>query len=318
MPRLWRWTRLSRARSLAGLGCLALLLTAINILAAAYLPDRLDLTAGRLYTLSPATRQTLSQIDEPITLRFYYSPRLAEAAPADAAYARRVRRLLDDYVAAAHGKVRLEIEQPQPFSEAEDQAVAFGLRGVPLNDLSEQAYFGLAGTNSVDEQQVIPFFARARERLLEYDLTRLVQALAAPAAEADLAELHDRGLPVRRLELLDRLQHTAIERDAARQRALEAKLAQAQARLRDLTEGAAGDAKTALSSDEARAVTQLRADIVATRRELRGMPAAMRRDTERVQAILATVDIALAPILVAAAAIIVGAWRRRHRAAAPA
>ena len=44
----------------------------------------------------------------------------------------------------------------------------------------EQVYFGLAGTNSTDDQQVIAFFAPERERFLEYDLTRLVHALAVP------------------------------------------------------------------------------------------------------------------------------------------
>ena len=180
MRRLFRWTRSPRARSLVGLGCLALMLVAANILAAHYLPQRLDLTEERLYTLSQGTRRTLAHIDEPITLRFYYSPRLGEAAPAYAAYAQRVRRLLGEYAAAAPGKLRLEIYQPQPFSEAEDRAVAFGLQAVPLNSQGEQVYFGLAGTNSTDDQQIIPFFAPERERLLEYDLTRLVHTLAAP------------------------------------------------------------------------------------------------------------------------------------------
>src|SRR5207249_3780216 len=44
----------------------------------------------------------------------------------------------------------------------------------------EQVYFGLAGTNSTDDQQTIAFFAPEREHLLEYDLTRLVHALAFP------------------------------------------------------------------------------------------------------------------------------------------
>ena len=92
----------------------------------------------------------------------------------------RVRELLGRYADASAGKLRLEIYQPQPFSDDEDRAVAFGLQGVPLNAQGEQVYFGLAGTNSTDDQQVIPFFAPERERFLEYDLTRLVHALAVP------------------------------------------------------------------------------------------------------------------------------------------
>jgi len=174
---LWRSPR---ARSLAALACVAVMLVSVNIIAAQFLPQRFDLTAERLYTLSPGTRQTLARIDEPITLRFYYSTRLGETVPSYGVYAHRVRELLDQYVAAAHGKIRLEVYDPQPFSAIEDRAVAFGLQAVPLNAQGEQVYFGLAGTNSTDDERTIPFFAPQRERLLEYDLTRLVHTLAVP------------------------------------------------------------------------------------------------------------------------------------------
>src|SRR6476660_5051730 len=177
---LFRWIDSRRTRSLVGLTCLALILVSANILAARYLPARLDLTEERLYTLSRGTLQTLARIDEQITLRFYYSPRLGEAVPAYAVYAQRVRELLGRYAYASAGKLRLEIYQPQPFSEEEDRAVAFGLQAVPLNAQGDQVYFGLAGTNSTDDQQVIAFFAPERKRFLEYDLTRLVHALAVP------------------------------------------------------------------------------------------------------------------------------------------
>ncbi len=169
-----------RARSIIALVCVALLLVAANVVATRYLTARLDLTAERLYTLSPGTRLTLSHIDEPITLRLYYSPKLGESVPSFGVYAQRVRELLDQYVAEAHGKLRLETYDPPPFSDAEDRAVAFGLQGAPLNSQGEQVYFGLAGTNSTDDQQVIAFFSPERERFLEYDLTKLIHALAYP------------------------------------------------------------------------------------------------------------------------------------------
>ena len=67
-----------------------------------------------------------------------------------------------------HGKIRLEVYDPQPFSDDEDRAVAFGLQGVPLDAQGEQVYFGLAGTNSTDDQQVIAVLragARALSRI---------------------------------------------------------------------------------------------------------------------------------------------------------
>src|SRR6266403_5045805 len=169
-----------RAVAAAALVMIAVMLVSANIVAARFLTPRLDLTAEHLYTLSSGTRHTLARIDEPITLRFYYSTRLGDEAPSYGVYAQRVRELLDQYVAAAHGKIRLEVYNPLPFSDAEDRAVAFGLQGVPLDVAGEQVYFGLAATNSTDDQQVIAFFQPERERFLEYDLTKLVHSLAFP------------------------------------------------------------------------------------------------------------------------------------------
>jgi ABC-type uncharacterized transport system involved in gliding motility auxiliary subunit len=167
-------------RALLSLAAIALLLVASNIVVGRYGAVRLDLTSEHLYTLAKGTRQTLAKIDEPITLRLYYSTRLGNSVPAYGVYAQRVRELLGQYAVAAKGKVRLETYDPQPFSDAEDRAVAYGLQAVPLNDQGEAVYFGLAGTNSTDDQQVIAFFNPERERFLEYDLTRLVRALAFP------------------------------------------------------------------------------------------------------------------------------------------
>src|SRR5438046_8610984 len=167
-----------RARAWIALFCIGLMLIAVNIIAGRFANARLDLTREGLYTLSRGTRQTLARIDEPITLRFYYSTRLGDSVPSYGVYAQRVRELLAEYVAAAKGKLRLEIHNPQPFSDVEDRAVAFGLQAVPLDQQGEQVFFGLAGTNSTDDQQVIAFFAPQRERLLEYDLPRLVHNLA--------------------------------------------------------------------------------------------------------------------------------------------
>jgi ABC-type uncharacterized transport system involved in gliding motility auxiliary subunit len=157
------------------------LMVAVNVLAAALFPAaRLDLTQDRLYTLSTGTRQVLRQLDEPVTLRLFLSERLVREVPAYATYATRVRDLLREYVSAGGGKLRLETFDPEPFSDVEDRAVALGLQGVPVDQGGEQVYFGLAGSNTTDDEEVVPFFQPEREPFLEYDLTRLVYKLARP------------------------------------------------------------------------------------------------------------------------------------------
>jgi ABC-type uncharacterized transport system involved in gliding motility auxiliary subunit len=169
-----------RAIAVTALVCIALILIAVNIIVSRWFDARLDLTADRLYTLSPGTLHTLTKIDEPITLRFYYSNRLGNEVPAYGVYAERVRELLGQYVAASDGKLKLETYDPQPFSEVEDRAVAFGLQAVPLDRQGDKVYFGLVGTNSTDDQQTIAFFSPQREKFLEYDLTKLIHSLAVP------------------------------------------------------------------------------------------------------------------------------------------
>ncbi len=174
--------RSRNASALLALGAAAVLFVAVNVIAGNWLASvRLDLTQGGLYTLSPGTRATLAKIDEPISLRFYYSPQLGQEIPSYGVYADRVREMLKSYAARAGGKIQLELLDPEPFSPTEDRAVAFGLQGVPLDQSGEQVYFGLAGTNSTDDQEIISFFQPERERFLEYDLTKLIHTLANPA-----------------------------------------------------------------------------------------------------------------------------------------
>jgi len=158
----------------------ALFIAAVVLSNQLFRSARLDLTEDKLYTLSDGTKQVLSEIDEPIRLRFYYSSRIAEELPDIGVYAQRVRDMLEEYASIADGKIRLEIYDPQPFTDEEDLAVAVGLQGVPINQGGDLVYFGLAGTNSTDFQQIIPFFDQQREAFLEYDLTRLVYNLAHP------------------------------------------------------------------------------------------------------------------------------------------
>ena len=58
--------------------------------------------------------------------------------------------------------------------------MAYGLQGVPVDQGGTQVYFGLAGTNLLDDERTIAFFQPDRERFLEYDLTKLVYELSNP------------------------------------------------------------------------------------------------------------------------------------------
>jgi len=165
----------------SGLAMAVVLFFAVNVLSNVALRSaRFDLTDQQLYTLSEGTKNILGSLDEPITLRFYLSKKLATGLPGINSYANRVMELLQEYEIAAGGNVNLHIIDPEPFSEEEDRAVGYGLQGIPLNNGNAQFYFGLIGTSSTDDQELIPFFQPDREEFLEYDLTKLVHQLSNP------------------------------------------------------------------------------------------------------------------------------------------
>ncbi len=145
---------------------------------------RLDLTEQKLFTISDGTREILAGLDEPVNLYFFYSNKAAKDLVALRNYASRVEELLRAYERAADGKIKLNVVDPEPFSEAEDKAASFGLQGVPLNATGDTLYFGLAGTNALDDVQTIPFFPLDQEEFLEYQLRQLIQGLAMPQKPA--------------------------------------------------------------------------------------------------------------------------------------
>lgn len=167
-----------------GLGVALVLLFSVNVVSNATLRSaRMDLTEDGLYTLSENSEAILGKLEENVTLRLYFSAQLAkEYAPAAGllVYARRVEELLDEYAARSRGRLIVEVHDPEPFTEVEDDAVRYGLSGVPLPDGGGTLYFGLAGTNTVDDLEVLPFFQPEKEAFLEYDLARIVHRLAHP------------------------------------------------------------------------------------------------------------------------------------------
>src|SRR5215469_992605 len=169
-----------RLYALAAIALAAVIFVGLNIAAdATFTTTRIDLTENKLYTLSPGTVHTLETLQEPITLKFFYSKKVGSQYAAINAYAGRVRDLLAEYVAHSRGKIILEEIDAEPFTQAEEQASAAGLTGAPT-ETGDLLYFGLVGTNTIDGKETVAFFAQDREPYLEYDLTSLIYRLTMP------------------------------------------------------------------------------------------------------------------------------------------
>ncbi len=139
---------------------------------------RVDLTQGKLYTLSEGTRSVLGKLEAPVKIRLYFSQGAEVPLPIKA-YGRRVEDMLAEFRQAGRGKVLLEKLDPQPDSEAEDSATLEGVEA-QVTQSGDRFYLG-ASISYADQKIALPALALDREPLLEYDLTRAVARVATTA-----------------------------------------------------------------------------------------------------------------------------------------
>ena len=177
-----------RLVSLVGLALIAAaLLFAVAVIS--LLPGwRLDLTEDRLFTLAPATRDIVSNLETPIELTFFYSDSATEDVPQIRTYATRVQELLGEIVIASNGRLTLSTIDPEPFSEDEDLANQFGIQPVPVTQGGEAIYFGIVAAQPLTDgapetlriSETMPLIRPDQEPFLEYEFVKLITQAANP------------------------------------------------------------------------------------------------------------------------------------------
>lgn len=150
-------------------------LVLVNFLVSA-LPWRIDATAQGIYTLSPGTKTLLAKVRDPISLDLYFSKGTAGQYVEYLNYAARVQEMLRQYVRASHGKLTLNVVDPEPDTSEEEKATAAGVEAQTLPDGGQQFYFGLVATQA-DQQKSIPALTPEREQFLEHDLSELIYSI---------------------------------------------------------------------------------------------------------------------------------------------
>jgi gliding motility-associatede transport system auxiliary component len=165
-------------------------------------PERFDLTADGLYTLSPGTRQIIDSAHRPLWLTLYFSQHATRDLPQLRSYEQRVNEMLQEMVARSHGRIHLQVVDPVPYSDDEASAEGNGLTPMSGGSNGERIFFGLMGTTRpatgdaasdlmadtsdvadgkrVDRTLAIPFFDPGRETFLEYDIAKLLYQLSEP------------------------------------------------------------------------------------------------------------------------------------------
>jgi ABC-type uncharacterized transport system involved in gliding motility auxiliary subunit len=171
----------TKSFTVIGLIVLIALFLVVNMLSSSlFTNSRMDLTENELYTLTEGTQSIINNIEEPVTMYLFYSDKASEDVPQLRTYATRVKELLQEYEQLSNGNIVLNIVDPLPFSEEEDQAGSFGLQAIPVGAAGENMYFGLAASNAVGDVEVLPFFQPQREQFLEYDVSKLLTTLSNP------------------------------------------------------------------------------------------------------------------------------------------
>jgi len=184
--------RLTRRTVLyAGLVLLVLVFVPLIVASSRWLhASRIDLTTDQLYTLTPGTLHIVDTLQRPLRLTLYFSDHATRDLPQLRSYEQRVREMLQEMVARSHGRIRLQIIDPVPYSDDEASAEGGGLTAANGGSNGERVFFGLAGSamsSNVDadgaedrapeKTLAIAFFDPAREAFLEYDIAKLLYEL---------------------------------------------------------------------------------------------------------------------------------------------
>ncbi|MHC4153993.1 MAG: GldG family protein [Planctomycetota bacterium] len=138
---------------------------------------RLDITDQGLYTLSEGSRSILGKLNQPLKLKLYYTKTAARKAPDQIRFYNNyyyfVESLLKEYARAAKGVVELEVIDPRPFSDEEEEALRHGLRRFPITE-EENFFFGMVLQTEFGVVKTIPFFSPERQNFVEYDISHLI------------------------------------------------------------------------------------------------------------------------------------------------
>ena len=165
-----------RQRLRLGVGLLAGSLIVVNLLGS-YIGGRLDLTPGQAYTLSPASRQLVRDLDDLVTIKLYASREL----PTEVALMKRdVDDLLRDLRSAGGGRLRVVQRDPAENETIQREAESAGIQAVQFNVIGQselqvkQGYLGLALQHG-SKSDAIPFVQRTDD--LEYRLVSAIRHL---------------------------------------------------------------------------------------------------------------------------------------------
>ena len=168
----------NRAYSIIAWFLLLLIFFGVNILANNLTSDiQYDGTQDKNWTLTDDTKKILKNLQEPVLARLYFSPILEQRNPELREQFNSIRILLHKYKGLSNGKFDYKIYYPKFLGHEEDVAIADGVQLIPLVDLNQTALFGMTVEDTLQNKEVIPFFAQDQYGRLEQDITTKIHQL---------------------------------------------------------------------------------------------------------------------------------------------
>jgi len=124
---------------------------------------RVDMTRSKAYTLHAATLDLVGDLDDLVTVRAFVSARAFRGQPQYANWPRMLEDLLDEFVAAGNGMIRIETMDPTDEPEVAREARTAGVPEFQLHGRDEQSavvfkvYGGLVLSYGGRPDEVIPY-----------------------------------------------------------------------------------------------------------------------------------------------------------------
>ena len=137
---------------------------------------RFDLTADKAYSLTPLSKEFVSNLRKTVEIRLYVSKAEEERYRQLEQYAKRVEWLLRDMAKNSNGKIRLSVIPLEQWSNDEELARMDGLQPLVRQETGERFYLGVTiscGAKVLPLNNLIP----EREDLLEYEVIRAIRSV---------------------------------------------------------------------------------------------------------------------------------------------
>jgi len=164
--------------SAAGVTLALLIVLAINMLSSLFY-FRLDLSRGKVYSVTPATKRILRALPDPVIITFWHS---RELPPQVSVMRRYIDDILKEYVSASKGNVTFRTYLADDNQQSRTEAVKNGIIPVRFDTYSKEKYEAREGVFGMtlqfrDKHETIPLINDTSA--LEYELTSKITALTA-------------------------------------------------------------------------------------------------------------------------------------------